>query len=422
LVPTSQAVYATVINATTYSTASRLFRDTQGSNQLQRFPSSAALYPEQDRQKAAVERVVSADVAARRAAIREPIIIAIDCSWNHRKKASAGIVTAQDTSTNKIIAYDLRLRKSGADKGNWGQSPQGMEKAGAEAIAVQIAPQIRAGMITGFVHDNHRGTGNVLRAAKLREFRDINHEIKRLKKLFSCQPKLALPGTGRDGRRKRVGVLDDIQDGLMGHLYYCLEQLDWPPRDRMALMATAVEHYTGPDSRWLFREEATARLPLVRVVLALTEVAARCRADLVSQGVESFYGRKADYLPKDLAFSKSRSLRLLAAIGVWNDPEGFREAYAREARVEPAPAPRAHPRVDESHYRKVNAQWAARRIGHARKVPGDALDALYDEVNTPQKKRGVPAKEWEAFDADDVPEGSDTDSASRADSAGLEFR
>jgi hypothetical protein len=239
-----------------------------------------------------------------------------------------------DTSTRKIVDYEVVEQTKQNVKGNTSEPSGNMEKAGVMAILKRWKNDKR---VERYVHDDDGRTRKAVQDAgwDILEFLDPGHAAKNMDKRI------------RDYSHAHGNLFKGIQERLQ-QWFRELIYYELTPEDKGKLWLNTWKHFTGDHSCCVHKKDAGRKdvlwkpPPKVENALGLfqqflvetVKYTQRIDKRYTTQAVESFNQTKTIFLPKDQKWSSSQSFRIEAAILKWNDPSGWEKGLEKELKLQ----------------------------------------------------------------------------------------
>jgi hypothetical protein len=177
-------------------------------------PGHDKFYKLQQRVGKALNRLARASVDWHKARLREHSTLAIDGSWDHRRKGTLCVVIFMNAATKKIVDYEIVEQPKQNVAGNSTESSTNLEKTGVMRIIARWKGNRK---VDQYVHDDDGRTRKAMTDAgwNIVELIDPGHAGKSMKKRvekFSDDNKI-------NKKKLLTGILPLVQNWLVGLMY-----------------------------------------------------------------------------------------------------------------------------------------------------------------------------------------------------------
>ena len=299
-------------------------------------PSHRQFYKVQDEILDALKAMAQESCMKWRQAMQQESILTLDGSWSHRRNAKRCLVDFIDSSTQKIVDFEIVVKKNGRNEGDYTGPSNGMER---EALTRMIPRWNRDSRVIGYCHDNDGKTRRTIKDSgwEIQEFLDKNHIMHSFDKTYNNFEK----------RKMLWGLKEHLRCWML-----CLIHEDITLEEKKHFWeVVTIEHFSGvhehcPEHKevkaWKYHLDENHMSALREFLIATSKYLDKCGRLISTQMNESLHALKAHYANKLFCWGRSWTGRVCVAILQINEPAIWKmELYER------LQLPPLHPEVEQ---------------------------------------------------------------------------
>ena len=294
-------------------------------------PSHRQFYRAQEEVIEVLKRMTQESCWKWRQEMKPGSILTLDGSWSHRRNAKRCLVDFIDSSSKKVVDFEVVVKKSARNGGDYTGPSNGMER---EALRRLIPRWVEDPRVIGYCHDNDGKTRKTIKDAgwEIEEFLDKNHVMHSFDKAYN--------------NFKRKKLLWGLKEHLR-HWMICLiyEDMTLEEKKRYWEVVT-LEHVAGchehcPPHKavkpWKHSLDESHVGALKEFLLQTSKYLDKCGRLISTQMNESLHALKAHYANKLFCWGKSWTARVCVAILQLNEPAIWKMKLYEELQLPPLP-------------------------------------------------------------------------------------